>query len=86
MPVKPMQLTGMFKKLKLIQTGKTRKSFKMADGKTMNGIGWNEFLKMYEQYHPEDPEDESIPDWCLEGGGTQVPEYSGVAPLQELHP
>ena len=86
MPVKPMQLTDMFKKLKLLQTGKTRKSFKMADGKTMNGIGWNEFLKMYEQYLPDDPEDESIPDWCLEGGGTQVPEYSGVAPLQELHP
>ena len=80
MPVKPMQLTNLFKKLKLVQTGKTRKSFKMADGRTMNGIGWDDFLKMHKQYLPDNPQDESLPDWCLEGGGTQVPEYTGVQP------
>ena len=84
LPVKAVQLTNLFKKIGLVKTGKTRKSFKLADGSTMNGIGWTEFLKMFKQYASDEPVDESLPDWCLEDGGTHVPRYSEVAQLQEV--
>ena len=45
---------------------------------------WVEFLKMFKQYASDEPVDESLPDWCLEDGGTHVPRYSEVAQLQEV--
>jgi len=53
--IKPNQLTKLYKKLGLIQTGKTKKSFKLEHGEVMNGISWIDLHDIYDRYAGTSP-------------------------------